>query len=180
MLASASTSSSPTTYIPSLPRFRLLTPRRLGQERLSRKGQTGPARGSHSRNIPVIRASVALDLPASVVKGIATTAQMRDTVIYRAALGIIALVLLGIDLLSTGADARARSLHLRRGPHALRALRRCPRFRPARRLGGRPDQGAPRPQSRPRPGGGRGGGARLRQPGWGGQPQRRPHGGAPR
>ena len=69
---------------------------RLGQERLPRKGQTGPARGSHSRDIPLIRASVALDLPASVAKGIATTAQMRDTVIYQAALGILALVLLGI------------------------------------------------------------------------------------
>src|SRR3954464_4159598 len=165
MLASASTSSSPTTYIPSLPRFRLLMPGRLGQERLPRKGQTGPARGGHSRDIPLILASVALSLPASVVKGIATAAQMPDTVLSRAALGILALVLLGIDLLSTGADARARSLHLRRGPHPVRALRRGARRRPPRRPRGRPDQGAPRPQSRPRPGGDRGGGAGLRQPG---------------
>src|SRR4051794_8269246 len=153
MLASASTSSSPTTYIPSLPRFRLLTSGRLDQERLPRKGQTGPARGSHSRDVPLILASVALGLPASMVKGIATAAQMRDTVIDRAALGILALVPLGICLLSTGADARARSLHLRRGSHAVRALRRCPRRRPPRRPGGRADPGAPRPQSRPRPGG---------------------------
>jgi branched-chain amino acid transport system permease protein len=40
-----------------------------------------------------------MSLPAGVVKGIATTAQMRDTVIYWSALGIVVAVLLGVYLL---------------------------------------------------------------------------------
>ena len=73
-----------------------------------------------------------------------------------------------------------RSLHLRRGPHPDRPLRRRARGRARRRPRGRADQGAARAPPGPRPGRARRRDPRLRQPGRRGQPQRRPHGAAAR
>ena len=82
------------------------------------------------------------------------------------------------DRVAVSGDPDARSLHLRRRPHADRPLRRRARQGAHRRSRRDPDQGADEAASEGRLDRARRGLFRLRQPGRRGQPQRRAHGAA--